>query len=232
MLRFHTQTAGSALTAQQPMNNIVRVTIQALAAVLGGTQSLHTNSYDEAISLPTETAATLALRTQQILAYETGVADTVDPLGGSYYLESLTDKLESEILILMKEIEGLGGALNAIEKGYFSEQIAKSAYHYQKLQEQEEKIVVGVNKFVEPEMTRPPLLRIDSVIEQKQKSKLSKLRSERDEKAVSKILSSISMAAEKGQSLMPLMVEGAENLATLGEMSDALRKVFGEFDRS
>jgi methylmalonyl-CoA mutase N-terminal domain/subunit len=232
MLRFHTQTAGSTLTAQQPLNNIVRVTLQALSAVLGGTQSLHTNSFDEAVSLPTETAASLALRTQQILAYETGVTDVVDPMAGSYYLENLTDRMEEAILAQMKEIEGMGGALKAVEKGYFSNQIAKSAYNYQKQQEQGEKIVVGVNKFVEPEKEHPPLLQINPALEEKQKNRLSKLRAERDNQAVARLLSSISKAGEKGLPLMPLFVEGAEKLVTLGEMADALRKVWGEFDRS
>jgi methylmalonyl-CoA mutase N-terminal domain/subunit len=232
MLRFHTQTAGSTLTAQQPLNNIVRVTLQALSAVLGGTQSLHTNSFDEAVSLPTESAASLALRTQQILAYETGVTDVVDPMAGSYYLENLTDRMEEAILAQMKEIEGMGGALKAVEKGYFSNQIAKSAYNYQKQQEQGEKIVVGVNKFVEPEKEHPPLLQINPALEEKQKNRLSKLRAERDNQAVARLLSSISKAGEKGLPLMPLFVEGAEKLVTLGEMADALRKVWGEFDRS
>jgi len=232
MLRFHTQTAGSTLTAQQPHNNVVRVTLQALAAVLGGTQSLHTNSYDEAVSLPTEHAATLALRTQQIIAYESGVADTVDPLAGSYFVENLTDRLEAEAWKLMKEIDKLGGALKAVEKGYFADQIAISAYNYQKMMESGEKVVVGMNLFPSPEDTKPELLHIDQSIEAGQCARLAKLRNQRDNTAVKDLLQRIITAAKDDDApLMPLFVEGAEKLATLGEMADALREVFGEYDK-
>ena len=232
MLRFHTQTAGSTLTAQQPHNNTVRVTLQALSAVLGGTQSLHTNSFDEAISLPTEHAATLALRTQQIIAYESGAADVVDPLAGSYYVENLTDRLEEEALTLMQEVDELGGAMAAVEKGYFSDKIAQSAYEYQKMMEADEKIVVGMNKFAGEEDMRLELLKIDESIELSQKEKLAILRSERDNDAVRDVLTRITEAAKTPDApLMPLFVEGAEKLATLGEMADAMRDVFGEYDK-
>ena len=231
MLRFHTQTAGSALTAQQPHNNAVRVAIQALAAVMGGTQSLHTNSFDEAISLPTEHAATLALRTQQIVAYESGVADAADPLAGSYYVESLTDRLEAEAVEMMDKIEEMGGALRAVENGYMSEQIAISAYEYQKMMEAGDKIVVGLNKFTGEEEVKPELLHIDESIEAGQKAKLAQLRAERDESAVADTIDRITKAAKGNDPLMPLFVEGAERLATLGEMANALRAVFGEYDK-
>ena len=231
MLRFHTQTAGSALTAQQPHNNAVRVAVQALAAVMGGTQSLHTNSFDEAISLPTEHAATLALRTQQIIAYESGVADAADPLAGSYYVESLTNRLEAEAVELIDKIEEMGGALHAVENGYMSEQIAVSAYEYQKMMETGDKIVVGLNKFAGEEEAKPELLHIDESIEAGQKAKLAKLRAERDNHAVDDVIARITEAAKGDAPLMPLFVEGAESLATLGEMANALRGVFGEYDK-
>lgn len=231
MLRFHTQTAGSTLAAQQPDNNVVRVALQTLAAVLGGAQSLHTNSFDEALSLPTERAVTLALRTQQVVAYESGAADVVDPLAGSYYVESLTDRLEAEALKLMGEIESIGGALAAVEKNFMADKIAESAYNYQKMMESGDKIVVGVNKFAEKGGLQPELLQIDPAVEARQAEKLRALRSERDNAAVQRILAEISRAAEADQPLMPLFIEGAEAMATLGEMSDALRKVFGEYDR-
>ncbi len=231
MLRFHTQTAGSTLTAQQPENNIIRVTIQALSAVLGGTQSLHTNSFDEALSLPTEHAVTLALRTQHVIAYESGAADAVDPLGGSYYIESLTDRLEEKALKLMEEIDAMGGAMSAVEKGFVADQIARSAYDYQKMMESGDKTVVGVNKFAEKEVEPHELLQIDPAVGKKQSEKLSALRAERDNADVNRITASISKAAESGEPLMPLFIAGAEAGATLGEMSDAMRKVFGEYDR-
>jgi methylmalonyl-CoA mutase N-terminal domain/subunit len=230
MLRFHTQTAGSTLTAQQPENNIIRVAIQALSAILGGTQSLHTNSFDEALSLPSEHSALLALRTQQVIAYESGAADVVDPLGGSYFVENLTDRLETEALKIMKEVEDMGGALSAVEKGYFANEIANSAYHYQQMIEAGEKAVIGLNKFAEKEVTHPEIMEIDLSIEKNQSQKLKSLRSGRDNQKVDKILSAISSSAEKGEPLMPLFIQGAENSATLGEMADALRKVYGEFD--
>ena len=232
MLRFHTQTAGSTLTAQQPENNIVRVTLQALAAVLGGTQSLHTNSFDEALSLPTEHAVLLALRTQQVIAYESGAADAVDPLAGSYYVENLTDRLEEEALSLMQKVDEMGGAMAAVEKGFFADEIAASSYDYQQMTEAGEKVVIGLNKFAEKEEVHTELLEIDRSIEQKQSEKLRRLQSERDNQRVNAILQKISAAGKEGAPLMPLFIEGSENLATLGEMSDALRTVFGEYDRN
>jgi len=231
MLRFHTQTAGSTLTAQQPENNIIRVTIQALSAVLGGTQSLHTNSFDEALSLPTEHAALLALRTQQILAHESGIADVVDPLAGSYFIEKLTDRIESETLKLMKTIDDMGGALAAVEKGFYSDEIALSAYNYQKMIEDAEKIVVGLNKFNIDQKIKPEILEIDKKVEHNQKEKLRKLRADRDNQKVIRILDDIKSAAKKGESLMPLFILAAENMATLGEMADVLRDEFGEYDK-
>ena len=232
MLRFHTQTAGSTLTAQQPENNIIRVTIQALAAVLGGTQSLHTNSFDEALSLPTEHAALLALRTQHITAYESGAADVVDPLAGSYYVEDLTNRLEAEALELIDKVDKMGGAMAAVEKNFFADEIAKSSYEYQKMIESDEKIVIGVNKFSETEDIHPDLLELDRTIEERQSAKLKALRAERDNAKVQSILDTISETAKSGGALMPLFIEGAENLATMGEMADALRKIFGEHDKN
>ena len=230
MLRFHTQTAGSTLTAQQPLNNTVRVAIQALAAVMGGTQSLHTNSFDEAISLPTETAVSLALRTQQVIVYESGVADVVDPLAGSYFVENLTDRLESEAVSIMDEIEEMGGSLSAVDKGYFSQQIAHSAYNYQQMIERGEKVVVGMNKFSEETSVNPERLQIDTSIETKQAEKLRHLRVDRDNERVRQVLEALCHAVENSSPMMPLFVQGAECYATLGEMSDALRRVFGEYD--
>jgi methylmalonyl-CoA mutase, N-terminal domain len=201
-----------------------------LSAVLGGTQSLHTNSYDEALSLPSAQAAALALRTQQIIAFESGAANVVDPLAGSYYVENLTDKLETEILNLMKEIEDMGGALKAVETGFYSDKIVESAYNHQKMVESGEKIVVGVNKFQTPGKEKPEIFRVDDSVEAEQLAKLVKLRSERDNSAVNDILGRISNAAYSGRPLMPLFIEGAEKMATLGEMCGALRDVFGEYD--
>ena len=184
MLRFHTQTGGSTLTAQQPQNNISRVTIQTLAAVLGGTQSLHTNGFDEALSLPTESAARIALRTQQIVAYESGVVDTVDPLAGSYYIESLTNEVEQKALELIEKIESIGGSVSAIEQGFIQDEIAKSAYDYQRLVESNEKIIVGVNKFIVEELNNTPLLKIDDSIREIQTKRLETLKSRRDNMAV------------------------------------------------
>ncbi|MBL7191025.1 methylmalonyl-CoA mutase family protein [bacterium] len=231
MLRFHTQTAGSTLTAQQPQNNIIRVTIQALAAVLGGTQSLHTNSYDEALALPSEQAATIALRSQQIIAHESGAADVVDPLAGSYFIERLTDTIEEEVVKLMKEIDDMGGALKAVETGYFARRIADSAYNYQKMMENNEKIVVGMNEFIEEEKTHPELLRVDETIQLKQIEKLKRFKSRRDNDEVKRILSEITSCAVEGGELISLFIIGAETGATAGEMADALRRVFGEYDK-
>ncbi|HVO41126.1 MAG TPA: methylmalonyl-CoA mutase family protein, partial [Aggregatilineales bacterium] len=229
-LKFHTQTGGSTLTAQQPMNNVVRVTVQALAAILGGTQSLHTNSMDEALALPTQNAVQVALRTQQILAYESGASDTVDPLAGSYFIESLTDSIESRARQYLDTIDGLGGALKAIETGYIQREIQDSAYVYQQQIEKGERIVVGVNKFVTEEEAAPmELLRVDPAIEQQQKAHLADLRRKRDGNKVSDLLARIETAARSSETLMPLFVEAVEHDVTLGEICMVLRGVFGEY---
>ncbi len=228
MLRFHTQTAGSTLTAQQPDNNVVRTAYQALAAVLGGTQSLHTNSKDEALSLPTEEAARLALRTQQILAYETGVADVVDPLAGSYYVESLTNAIEERAWKYIQRIDELGGSVRAIERGFMQAEIEQAAYEYQKALEKEETIVVGVNRFTQEEEQRPPLLRVDPEIGRRQAAKLAALRQRRDNERVRQTLNALEDAARGTDNLIPLIIDAVEAYATLGEISDAMRRVFGE----
>ena len=229
MLRFHTQTGGSTLTAQQPINNISRVTIQALSAVLGGTQSLHTNGYDEALSLPTEEAAGIALRTQQILAFESGAPDTADPLAGSYFIEALTNEVEAAALQLVKKIDAMGGSVAAIEQGFMQEEIAKSAYEYQRKIENGEKIIVGVNKFLSEDTNPIPVLRIDESIQQIQSDKLKKLRKNRDGAKVMASLNKIFATARGDNNLMPVVVEAVENYCTLGEIADELRKVFGEY---
>ncbi len=229
MLRFHTQTGGSTLTAQQPMNNISRVTIQTLAAVLGGTQSLHTNGYDEALSLPTEEAARIALRTQQVVAFESGAADTVDPLAGSYYVEWLTDEIELKAWELIRKIDVLGGSVSAIEEGFMQEEIARSAYEYQRGIETGEKIIVGVNKFtVEAEAPVQPFT-IDDSIRTLQSKKLQLLRGRRDNSKVEICLSAIEQAAVDGSNLMPPVIAAVEAYCSLGEIADVLRKVFGEY---
>ena len=229
MLRFHTQTGGSTLTAQQPKNNIVRVTLQALSAVLGGTQSLHTNGYDEALSLPTEEAATIALRTQQIVAYESGATQTVDPLAGSYYVESLTNEIEAAAWKLIERIDLMGGAVNAIEQGFIQEEIARSAYIYNKDIETGEKIIVGVNKFVSKEQEETPVLKIDDSIRQVQSEKLKELRARRDNEKASQCLALIRQKATTTENLMPAVIDAVENLCTLGEIADTLRDVWGEY---
>jgi methylmalonyl-CoA mutase N-terminal domain/subunit len=228
MLRFHTQTGGATLTAQQPLNNIARVTIQSLAAVLGGTQSLHTNGYDEALSLPTEEAARIALRTQQIVAFESGAPDTVDPLAGSYFVESLTADIIQEATTLMDKIEAMGGAVTAIEEGFMQDEIARSAYAYQLSIESGEKIIVGVNKFQVTETNKVPSFKIDDSIQQIQTEKLQKLRAKRDQQKVDALLAKIALTAQSSENLMPIVIEAVENLCTLGEIADSLRKVFGE----
>jgi methylmalonyl-CoA mutase N-terminal domain/subunit len=228
MLRFHTQTAGSTLTAQQPANNIVRTTLQALAAVLGGTQSLHTNSQDEAFSLPTEESVQIALRTQQIIAYESGVADTVDPLAGSYYMEWLTDRLEAEAQRYLDQIDALGGALRALSQGYQQREIQESAYRYQQQVEQGEKVVVGVNRFTGPETKLSGLLKVDPAIQKEQAQRLAALRQQRDNAKVEALLRKLEDAARGDANLMPLFLECVEAYATLGEVCDVLRRVFGE----
>ncbi len=230
-LRFHTQTGGSTLTAQQPDNNIVRVTLQALAAVLGGTQSLHTNSKDEALALPTQSAVEVALRTQQIIAYESGVADTVDPLGGSWYVEALTDEIEAQAEHYLKRIDDLGGALRSVEVGYIQREIQDAAYRAQRAVESGEAVVVGVNKFQSSAPTAMgDLLRVDERVRAEQLAALQTLRSERDGDAVAAVLERIRTAAQTPDApLMPLIVEAVETYATLGEICDTMRGVFGEY---
>jgi len=232
MLRFHTQTGGSTLTAQQPENNIVRVTIQTLAAVLGGTQSLHTNSKDEALALPTEESVRTALRTQQIVAYESGVADTIDPLAGSYYVESLTAKIEEEALKYIKEIDDMGGAPKAIEKGYMQREIQESAYRYQMDVEAGRRVVVGVNRFRISEENYPELLEVDPLAGEIQKRKIASLKNERDNQKVENTLKSLKSAAATDANLMPFIIDAVKAYATLGEICDILREVFGEYQQT
>lgn len=229
MLRFHTQTAGSTLTAQQPENNIVRVAMQATAAVLGGTQSLHTNSMDEALWLPTEKSVRVALRTQQIIANETGVVDSVDPLGGSYLVEYLTEEICSEAMKYINKIDDLGGALSAIEQGYIQNEIQEAAYQYQRAVEKKEEVVVGVNAFQTNETITLESLRVDPSIENNQKQKLADLRSKRDSVRVSELLTRLENAANTNENLMPLFIECAESQITLGEICNLLRKSWGEY---
>jgi len=229
MLRFHTQTGGSTLTAQQPMNNIVRVAIQALSAVLGGTQSLHTNGYDEALSLPTESAAGLALRTQQIIAHESGVTQTVDPLGGSFFVEALTNEMEQKALLYLEQIEGMGGSVAAIEQGFMQEEIARSAYRYQQEIERGEKVIVGVNRFAGGQEEPIPVFRVDDSIRGIQTARLRELKSRRNESKVAEILQQLEADARQEVNLMPTVIEAAEHLVTLGEIADTLRKIFGEY---
>lgn len=231
-LKFHTQTAGSTLTAQQPDNNIIRVTIQTLAAVLGGTQSLHTNSRDEALALPTEDSVRIALRTQQIVGYESGVTETVDPLAGSYYIESLTDKIEEEAYELIKKIDELGGAPKAIEKGYIQKEIQSSAYKYQMEIESMEKIVVGVNKFRIEEDAKSDILRVDADVEKIQKEKLKALKLNRNNEDVKTALNILEKKAQTDENLMPYILNAVKKYATLGEICNILRKVFGEYEQT
>ncbi|HTU42833.1 MAG TPA: methylmalonyl-CoA mutase family protein [Candidatus Aquilonibacter sp.] len=229
MLRFHAQTAGSTLTAQQPENNIVRTAIQALAAVMGGTQSLHTNSYDEALALPTEQAARTALRTQQVIAYESGAAQTVDPFAGSYYVETLTNEVEKRAADYLAKIEVMGGMLRAIERGFVQQEIQNAAYEYQQAVDQEQAIVVGVNRF-EVEAERPiPIQRIDPSLEPKQIERVRALRAKREAGAWKSALSKVEDAARSGENLMPRILAAVEAYATVGEISDAMRRVFGEY---
>jgi len=228
-LRFHTQTGGSTLTAQQPQNNVVRVTLQALAAVLGGTQSLHTNGFDEALSLPTESAATLALRTQQIIGYESGVTATPDPLGGSFFVESLTAEVEAAATALMDRIEGMGGAVKAIEAGFMQEEIARSAYAYNKGIESGERVIVGVNRFTTDAADDTPVFKIDDSIRQTQSAKLAALRADRDAAKAQQCLDAIRAKASTTENLMPAVIEAVEADCTLGEISDVLRGVWGEY---
>ncbi|HYB99731.1 MAG TPA: methylmalonyl-CoA mutase family protein [Candidatus Limnocylindrales bacterium] len=229
-LRFHTQTAGSSLTAQQPINNMIRTTVQALAAVCGGTQSLHTNGYDEALTLPTEGAATGALRTQQILAYESGVADTVDPMAGSYFVEALTDEIERRATEYIETIDKLGGSVGAIERGFQQREIQQAAYTYQQAIESGDQILVGVNKFKTEKDPPIELLRIPKEVEQRQKEKLASVKASRDNEAVRKALAEVSRRAAATDNLMPAIIDAVRAYATLGEISDAMRESFGAYD--
>jgi methylmalonyl-CoA mutase N-terminal domain/subunit len=230
MLRFHAQTGGSTLTAQQPPNNIARVTIQALSAVFGGTQSLHTNGYDEALGLPSEEAAGLALRTQQIIGFESGVTDTVDPLGGSYFVESLTNSVEEAAWDLIRKIDEMGGSVVAIEKGFIQNEIAKSAYDHQLKVENKEKIIIGVNAFESQEKDLTKAFRIDDSIRKIQTEKLAVLRRERDPAKCDHILQLLNDHAASGENLMPTVIKAVEANCTLGEIADTLREVFGEYN--
>lgn len=229
MLRFHVQTDGFTLTEQQPLNNVVRVTLQALAAVLGGCQSLHTNSFDEALALPTEEAVQVALRTQQIIAHESSTADTVDPLGGSYYIEWLTKQIEDKAMGYISEIDRLGGALKAIERGYIQKEISYSAYNYQRAVDSGEQVVVGVNKFVSQDDPEPEILEIGVETERKQVERLKRLKRERNNQRVNEVLSRVRDVARSSQNIMPVLIEAVKAYATVGEISDALRDVFGEY---
>jgi len=228
-LRFHTQTAGVSLTAQQPENNVARVAIQALAAILGGTQSLHTNSMDEALALPSEVAARVALRTQQIIAHESGVTNTIDPLGGSYYLEALTNRLEEEAYRIFEEIEALGGVVPAIEVGYFQRKIAESAYKYQRAIDSGDRTIVGANKYQLDEPLRIPLLRLDPEGERRQRQRLARVRRERDNEELRRRLQALREAAKGSENLMPYILDAVRAYGTLGEICGVLREVFGEY---
>ena len=230
-LRFHTQTAGVSLTVQQPLNNIVRVAIQALAGVMGGTQSLHTDAYDEALALPTDRAALIALRTQQIIANETGVANTVDPLGGSYFLESLTEKMENAALDYFRKIDSMGGMVEAIEKGFPQREIQDSAYHYQKAVERGDQIIVGVNKYaMEDEQSEVQTLVIDESVRDHQVERLEAARSRRDAGAVANALEKLKRAAQADENTMPATIEAVRAYASLGEICSALRDVYGVYE--
>ena len=231
-LRFHTQTAGVSLTAQQPYNNVVRTALQAMAAVLGGTQSLHTNSLDEALALPTAEAATLALRTQQIIAHETGVTETVDPLGGSYFVEKLTRELEEEALAYFDTIDRMGGMVEAIERGYPQKEIAESSYRFHQAVEQREKIIVGVNDFVTPDEEPIGILYIDESAGERQLAKLGELKRRRDNAAVRNTLDALKEGARGSSNTMPLLIDAVRAYATIGEMCDALREVWGEYEET
>jgi len=228
-MRFHTQTSGCSLTAQQPYNNIVRTTTEALAAVMGGTQSLHTNALDETLALPSEFAATIALRTQQILADEIGVTNTIDPLAGSYFMESLTSQIEEKAWEYINKIDAMGGMLAAIEKGFPQMEIADSAYHYQRQVDKGEKVVVGVNKYVIKEKTPPEILRIDEAVEEKQITRLQEVKKERDNRKVVQILKDLRAASRTDKNLMPYVIEAVREYATEQEICDVWRDVFGEY---
>ena len=228
-LRFHTQTAGVSLTAQEPENNIVRVTLQALASILGGTQSLHTNSYDEALCLPTEKAVKIALRTQQIIAHESGVTDTVDPLAGSYYIEWLTNKMEEEAEIYFEKIDELGGVIPAIKANFFQKEIANSSYKYQQEIEDNERIIVGVNDFQLKEPCSTPLLKIDEAVAKDQINKLKRIKAERDNKKLNESLQKLKAAAKGTENVIPYIIEAVRNYASIGEIINALKEIFGTY---
>ena len=229
-MRMHVQTSGCTLTAQQPLNNIIRTTIQALAAVLGGTQSLHTNSFDEALCLPTEEAVTVALRTQQIIAHESGAPNSIDPMAGSYYVEALTNEMEEKAMEYIQKIDNMGGAIPAIEKGFFQKEIADSAYRYQREIDEKKRIIVGLNEYaLENEECPIELLRIDPKVEKEQVARLQKLRRERDNRKVKEALEKLYHKAEKDENLMPTIIEAVKAYTTLGEITDVLRKVYGEY---
>ena len=227
-MRMHIQTSGCTLTAQQPLSNIIRTTIEALAAILGGTQSLHTNSFDEALCLPTEEAVRVALRTQQIIAHESGAADTIDPLAGSYYVEYLTNEMEEQAMEYIQKIDDMGGAIVAIEKGFFQKEIADSAYKYQRETDDKKRIIVGVNKYTTGDETSIPMLRVDPKVEEEQVAGLQKLRRERNNRKVDEMLEKLHYATEKDENLMPIIIEAVKTYATLGEICGVLRKVYGE----
>jgi methylmalonyl-CoA mutase N-terminal domain/subunit len=228
MLRFHTQTGGSTLTAQQPENNIIRTAIQALAAVLGGTQSLHTNSMDEALALPTEKAVQIALRTQQVIGYESGVADVIDPLGGSYYVEKMTDRIEEEATKYLDRIEDMGGALRAIEMGYQQREIQEASYRYQMSVDNRYRTVVGVNQFQTDEEEQPEILRVRPEVVRRQVERLNRVRAERDSGKAEAMLARLDEAARSDTNLMPVLIECVENYVTIGEICRVLRGIFGE----
>lgn len=228
-LRFHTQTGGSTLTAQQPMNNIIRVAVQTLAATLGGTQSLHTNGYDEALSLPTEQAAALALRTQQVIAEESGICDTVDPFAGSYYIETLTNEVEKAASDLIQKIDVMGGSVSAIEQGFIQEQIASSSYKYQQAIERNEKIIVGVNKYISKEISETPILKLDDAVEKNQVERLTAFKQNRNQELVAEKLKTIKEKSATQENLMPFVIDAVENNCTLGEIANVLREVWGEY---
>jgi methylmalonyl-CoA mutase N-terminal domain/subunit len=229
MLRFHTQTGGATLTAQQPLNNLMRTTLQAMSAVLGGTQSLHTNSYDEALALPSEEAVELALRTQQVIGHESGAADVIDPLAGSYYIEALTDQVEEETMAYIDRIQDLGGALTGIEQGFQQREIQESAFRLQRQTEEKERIVVGVNDFVTEELESPSILRVDLAVEKRRVEEMAALKARRDQAAVDKSLTAIRAAANGTENMMPLLVEAAEEYVTVGEICGVLREEWGEY---
>ncbi|MDX1388923.1 MAG: methylmalonyl-CoA mutase family protein, partial [Acidobacteriota bacterium] len=232
MLRFHTQTAGCSLTAQQPYNNVVRVTVQALAGILGGTQSLHTNSLDETLALPSEEAVTIALRTQQILAEESGVTNTVDPLAGSYFVESLTDRMERDAMAYIDRIDELGGIIPAIETGFPQKEIADASYRYQRQIDHGDKTVVGVNRYPMEETTRPEILRVGPEVEKEQLARLERVKNERDEARLQEDLARLRTAAENGDNLLPLMLQAVRDYGTVGEIARALVPVFGTYQET